>query len=633
MPDHTWASGLDRLLLGVAMADEGSRLFAGTLPYGDLPSSSVDLAGRLAELIGRLRRAVHALEGPQPVAMWVDALVAATESIASAPEDEPWQQEQLRRTLREALDETSSTEVAVELRLEEARSLLAGRLAGRPTRANFRTGDLTFCTLVPMRSVPHRVIALMGLDDGTFPRHPEPDGDDLLLKRPKVGDRDARAEDRQLLLDALLAATDHLLVTYSGRDERTNRVRPPCAPVAELLDAVDAAASAPGGGPARDLVLVEHPLQPFDARNFVAGRLGRGGPWSFDPVQLAGAAASRARRPRRPWLDGLLPEVSRPIVQIADVVGFVQHPVKAFLRQRLSLFLTDRDVDICDSLPLELDALQKWAIGDRLLEAALAGVPLERAAEAEERRGSLPPRTVAGRALEEVRDDVEALLDAVRDLGITAQPAGSCEIRVELAGGRLLVGAIPNVRGVTISECVYSRLGAKHRLAAWVRFLALTADRPEIPVRAITMGKGQRPKPVAVKRLEPVAGSAEERRRWALARLEALMGLYDLGMRTPLPLACKTSAAWAEGRRDQLEQPEMLARAQRQWESGQFPGESEDEEHVYVFGPGMPFRSLLQSPPDPADTGLVWPPGEVTSFGGLARLLWDPLLHVEQDGP
>jgi hypothetical protein len=76
----------------------------------------------------------------------------------------------------------------------------------------------------------------------------------------------------------------------------------------------------------------------------------------------------------------------------------------------------------------------------------------------------------------------------------------------------------------------------------------------------------------------------------------------------------------------------MLARAQREWESGQFPGEHEDPEHAYAFGRRMPFRSLLQSPPAPADTGLGWPTGEVTCFGGLARLLWDPLLHVEEDG-
>jgi len=103
-------------------------------------------------------------------------------------------------------------------------------LRGRPTRANFRTGHLTICTLVPMRSVPHRVVCLLGLDDGIFPRHVERDGDDLIAADPHVGDNDARTEDRQLLLDALLAATDRLVVTYTARDERTNLARPPPSP-------------------------------------------------------------------------------------------------------------------------------------------------------------------------------------------------------------------------------------------------------------------------------------------------------------------------------------------------------------------------------------------------------------------
>ena len=65
-----------------------------------------------------------------------------------------------------------------------------------------------------------------------------------MLRDPHVGDRDPRTEDRQLLLDALMAATDRLIVTYTGNDERTNTPRPPAVPVGELLDVVDATARA-----------------------------------------------------------------------------------------------------------------------------------------------------------------------------------------------------------------------------------------------------------------------------------------------------------------------------------------------------------------------------------------------------
>ena len=123
-----------------------------------------------------------------------------------------------------------ATEQTRVLTLAEVRGLLSERLAGRPTRANFRTGHMTVCTLYPMRSVPHRVVCLLGLDDGAFPRRTPRDGDDLMLVAPRVGERDPRSEDRQLLLDAVLAARDHLIVTYTGHDERTQpaRARPRC---------------------------------------------------------------------------------------------------------------------------------------------------------------------------------------------------------------------------------------------------------------------------------------------------------------------------------------------------------------------------------------------------------------------
>ena len=125
------------------------------------------------------------------------------------------------------------------MRLPDIRALLDRHLAGRPTRANFRTGTLTVCTMVPMRSVPHRVVCLVGLDDGVFPRLGVVDGDDVLARDPMTGERDIRSEDRQLLLDAIGAATEKLVITYTGANEYSGQERPPAVPLAELLDTLD----------------------------------------------------------------------------------------------------------------------------------------------------------------------------------------------------------------------------------------------------------------------------------------------------------------------------------------------------------------------------------------------------------
>src|SRR5581483_1128695 len=395
---NTWRAGLDRLLLGVAMADEGQRLVGGVLPVDDVSSSDIDLAGRLAELVDRLTTVVDGLSRPQPVPACAAALAdAAAWLTAVAPADE-WQAAELRHLLDDVVAEAGDGDA--ELTLPEIGALLADRLRGRPTRANFRTGHLTVCTLVPMRSVPHRVVCLLGLDDGVFPRKIDVDDDDIVAADARVGDRDPRSEDRQLLLDALLAAEDHLVVTYSGRDERTNAERPPAVPIGELLDVVDRTVRLPdddtGRIPARTRIVVHHPLQPFDARNFMAGRLAGRGPWSFDAVALAGArAASGVRADPAPFLPAPLPPPPAEAVELEQLVRFVQHPVKAFLRQRLGLSLSGDNDDASQALPVELDPLEQWAVGDRLLTGRLGGGERDACVAAERARGGLPPGTLA----------------------------------------------------------------------------------------------------------------------------------------------------------------------------------------------------------------------------------------------
>ena len=630
LDSNSWAAGLDRLMLGIAVSDADGRTFGNRVPYDGVSSSDLELAGRFAELVTRLAAALDRLVGPQNPSDWVDALVAGTEMLTDRAPREEWQDEELRAALSELGSGRSS---GPELSLDEARSLLGDRLQGRPTRANFRTGDLTICTLVPMRSVPHRVVALLGLDDGEFPRHPEADGDDLLSADPVVGDRDTRSDDRQLLLDALLAATDHLLITYCGRDERTNRPRPPCAPVAELLDVVDATVRGAGPEAARRTVVIHHPLQPFDPRNFRSGALSGTGPWSFDPVFLAGARAALDPSPPAGRDDAPIGYTPDSVVVLEDLVSFVQHPARSFLRTRLALRLGDWTEELDDRLPLELSPLDRWGVGDRLLEAVLAGVPMERALEVERRRGLLPPGALADRILDSVGAGVIGLVAALERDGFPPGPSGAVQVDIELPDGRRVFGAVPQVRDGTALQCVYSKLGPKHRLAAWVRFLALTADRRGERVAALTVGRGERPGMVATSALGPAGATGAEPADWARPILVELVDLYDRGMAAPLPMACATSARWAEGRRDGLDDEGVLSGAGGKWlASGDIPGERDDDEHAFIYGRFSDVRVLLEERPKPDESGPGWAEGEATRFGRLARRLWDPLLEHESKG-
>ncbi|MGH9169408.1 MAG: exodeoxyribonuclease V subunit gamma [Acidimicrobiales bacterium] len=644
---NTWSAGLDRLLLGVAMAESGQRLFGGVLPFDDVQGLQVDLAGRLAEMVSRLGRALDSLSGAKPSTEWTALLAAAVDSLAMAEPSESWQRDQLRRLLAEAGSQSlrgggdarsehdGAGAEAPLLDLSEVRSLLDERLRGRPTRANFRTGDLTVCTLVPMRSVPHRVVCLLGLDDGIFPRSGAIDGDDLLQAAPELGDRDSRSEDRQLLLDAVLAATDHLVVTYEGRDQRTNQARPPAVPVSELLDVIDRTVRVAGEGSsrARDMVVVSHPLQSFDARNFTSGELGPASPWSFDPVNLEGARAlARPARADRTFLPVPLPARQDAVIQLASLVRFLEHPVKRFLAERLGLYLDDGPDPIEDDLHVELDGLAKWAVGDRLLSARLAGASAEEAATAERGRGLLPPAGLGEAVLGDILPTVNALVSAVEVLDCWRLEAESKEVNVALADGRTLVGTVPGLHGATILHCVYSRLAAKHRLAAWARFLALSAARPDLEVTALTIGRGtgstsSTPR-LRILRLPCFTGGAEDRRRQALADLGVLVDLYDRGLREPLPLACDTSAAWAFASLRDTDAPKAAREEWTSYPSG-YGKEDSHPAHRLVWGDSAPLEALLAIPPAEDETGAGWVTAERSRFGRLSRRLWDGLLEHE----
>jgi exodeoxyribonuclease V gamma subunit len=612
----TWRAGLDRVLLGVAMADEEQRLFGGALPLDDVESGEIELAGCFAELVDRLQAAVDSMRRPMTVGGWTAAIAAAADALTATPGREAWQRSELQRLLDDVEREAAVAGASrTTLALAEVRALLAARLEGRPTRTNFRTGHLTICTLVPMRSVPHRVVCLLGLDDGEFPRKSVRDGDDLVLRDPHVGDRDSRTEDRQMLLDALMAATDRLIVTYTGKDERTNTSRPPAVPVGELLDVIDATARlADGDGRARDQVLVQHPLQPFDPRNFTLGELVPGRHWGFDRVTLHGARALGASRtPPPPFLRGPLPELRTQLVELDDLVRFAEHPVKAFLRQRLGVWLGDHEDEVNDSLAVELTHLERYKVGDRLLEGRLSGADLDACIEAEVARGLLPPERLGDPVVEDVRRTVDALATSAFRFTRDVSPR-SLDVKVELGDGRILSGTVQGVVGDLLRVVQFSRARAKHRIAMWVRWLALSAAYPDRPIGAVLIGRPERGAQALVTEVGLPAVGAERAREM----LDVLLDLHMRGMREPLPIGCASSAAYAA---------RGTEAARKEWESTwNIDKEDKEPEHQLALGGVLSFDELLRIAPRDDET---FESDEPTRFGRLAKRMWADVVACE----
>lgn len=601
----TWRFGLDRLLLGVAVSADGPLQVGGVMPLDDVGSGSVDLVGRLTELLERIGGALAALEGARTAGEWMTGLTEAVLSLADVPVREQWQVGDLQRTLTRAARHASDE---VPLRLADVRVLLEDQLAGRPSRASFRTGGLTVCTMTPMRSVPHRVVCLLGMDDDSFPRQQTVDGDDVLARAPLTGERDARSEDRQLLLDAILAAREHLVVTYTGADERTGEHCPPAVPLGELVDAARETT-------ATGVPVTEHPLQPFDARNLVAGALGGPEPFSFDRSALAAARASIGERtePGR-LLTAPLPTLAVDDVALADLIAFFENPARGFLRDRLQVGVSREAVEVSDRLPIDLDGLQKWAVGDRALRARLSGEDPRAIYEAELLRGELPPANLGAMALKEIGEQVEGLMGQVARG--PSDPVRSVDVDVSLPGDRRLTGTVDGVRGTHVVDVTYSRLGPKQQIGSWIRLLALTAaGEDDEGWQASVLGKGSRGS-VARTTRGPLPQAA------ARSHLTALVDLYALGLTAPLPLPVKTSFGWAEvmHRNSSLRQAAMR-KASDEWvqttlkTGGVIPGERDDAWWQRVHGTEAPVDVLLEPLAGPG-----------TDLASLAPRVWGPAI-------
>ena len=607
---NTWAAGLDRLLLGVAMDGDGDHFIGTALPLDEVDSSDVDLVGRLAELIDRLGTALDAFDTDHTLPQWLDLSRQTIEALTDTSVADSWQTGHAHRALaRLGAGSSDGDDDPVDhtlLSRAEFGALLSDGLGGRAGRANFRTGVLTVCTMYPMRSVPHRVVCLLGMDDLSFPRRTRADGDDILTGDPWVGDRDRRSEDRQLLLDAIMSATDHLVVLYSGADPRTGASRPPAVPVGELLDAVDQTVRTADGTAPRDQIVHRHPLQPFDAANFSDGT-----PFSFDVAALRGARASAGERRvgARVFPTEALPAAIRgDEVALADLVRFLSHPVKALLRVRGGLPTWEDEDPITDELPVDLNGLEAWAVGERLVTRLLRDASPDQLAGAEWRRGTLPPRRLGGTTLGRIMEQAEDVASRARPW--LTEESDSRDIAVAI-GDRLLTGTVGPVHGSTLLTVTYSRLAAKHRLAAFTRLLALTAAHPGKPWQAVTVGR----------RNTSILGPVDP--GWAALVLDDQLQLYDTGLREPLPFAPRPSAEYALLRwRDQAVDLHGSLAA-KQWD------DDRDAAYERFFGEGVTLAELVKTIPSRADEerGTL---AEPSRFGTLARRVFQPLLCAEE---
>jgi exodeoxyribonuclease V gamma subunit len=314
----------------------------------------------------------------------------------------------------------------------------------------------------------------------------------------------------------------------------------------------------------------------------VPGALIPGEPFTFDSTVLNAARARGGHRAEKPaFISGPLPAPPPDDVVLADLAAFFRDPVKGFYRA-LDYTLPWEVDGVEDAMPVDIDALEEWTVGDRMLDDMMHGMEPAQAREAEWRRGTLPPGRLGWRKATEICDQSALLADAAR--AYRGEKADAVDVDIDL-GGRRLTGTVSPVFGDRLVSVTYSKLDGRHLLQAWIPLLALIAHDPSRDWASICIGRAKRGSTPRQETLRRPADPAAE-------LLADLVVMYDAGRREPLPLPVKTSYAWAEARHSHGD-PEQAARYK--WATNRYPGEDQEPAHERAWGKGAWLKVLIEA--------------------------------------
>ncbi|MBC3478889.1 exodeoxyribonuclease V subunit gamma [Pseudomonas taiwanensis] len=566
LEQNSWRFGLRRMLLGYAVGVGES--CDGIEPYDEIGGLDAALIGPLVALLEALDVACEALRQPATAAQWGERLHALLQVFFLAEEEHDefllMQLQELRDSWLEVCETVGLQDLLPLTVVREAwlSGLDQGKLSQR-----FLAGSVNFCTLMPMRAIPFRVVCLLGMNDGDYPRAQPPLDFDLMASDYRPGDRSRREDDRYLLLEAVLSAQDQLYVSWVGRSIRDNSERPASVLIGQLRDHLAAGWRLLGAqdgeqqDPGQQLLHAltqEHPLQPFSWRYFQKGSalFSYAHEW-----QVLHQAVEQV-----PLSDALAPYDNEEALTLMQLQDFLRHPVRHFFSQRLKVFFEALEAPTPDEEPFVLDTLQRYSASESLLGAALADPDhAEQALHAQARRlqacGALPLAGFGELLQADLVEPLPDLLQRHRQL-LQRWPTlveGALPIHFEQGKHRLegwlgrvyqaddqsllSVTTVPNTISAGRNNFKWHRL-----TASWVMHLAACAAG--YPLNSAVVASD-------LTLLLPPLPQAD-----AANLLGHLLVARQAAMNSPLPVAAKTAFAWLA-----QEDPEKaLAAAERAYE-------------------------------------------------------------------
>ncbi|WP_349618399.1 exodeoxyribonuclease V subunit gamma [Azotobacter salinestris] len=543
LEQNTWRFGLRRMLLGYAVGRGAPCV--GIEPFDEIGGLDAALIGPLVRLLDALDALHRRLARPAAPAEWGRILQAMLGDffLAQSERDETLLG-QLGEALEEWLELCAGVDLSEPLPLGVVREAWLGSLDQGRLSQRFLAGAVNFCTLMPMRAIPFRVVCLLGMNDGDYPRSVTPLDFDLMAGDYRPGDRSRREDDRYLLLEALLAAREQLYVSWVGRSIRDNCERPASVLLGQLRDHLASGWTLAGGGDLLEALTTEHPLQPFSRRYFA-------GDDALFSYAREWAALHRQDVPA-PVAQALPAFQSDGALALETLQNFLRDPVKHFFTQRLKVHLDEQVQAQLDEEPFGLDGLELHQLRQTLLDAASLALEdgpaqvepaLEAAALRLQRSGRLPLAGFGERLREQLLKPLPAQMQRYQGLCAlwptrleSPRPLQFAHVGIELAGwlGGLRCGEGGALARIELQpgELRRGKDGWKwHRLLRpWVAHVAAAACGE--PLTTLLVGED------ASLEFAPL----EQPKAQAILRLW-LEG-WRAGLEAPLPVALNTAIAW-----------------------------------------------------------------------------------------
>jgi exodeoxyribonuclease V gamma subunit len=569
--ENAWHAGLDRLLLGYAMPDVGGSLFNGKLPYDEMEGANTQTLGKFVGFIDRIAAIATKLARARTLGEWREELRSMLADFIAVDDDSARELAAVAGVVENIGELEDAAGFTEKLELGVIRSWLSTRLAQEEKGLGFMTGGVTFCAMLPMRSIPFRVVALIGMNDGAFPRQGRPPGFDLIFRNPRRGDRSLRDEDRYLFLEAILSARDCFYISYIGQSIKDNSEIPPSVLVSEFLDTIDRGFPVEEDLNKESRLVVKHRLQAFSCDYFN----GKSALSSFSAENCAAQLEKRTN----PWQPAEF--ISTPIappseewrdISLVKLLRFFDNPAKYLLENRLGIRLEDVAVPLEDREPFAFAGLEAYGLKQELLEISLQGGDVGSFLPVARCRGILPPARHGEELFAAAAEEVTGFAATVLEKLAGKPPLIPLDFELNLGGFRL-TGRLDRIWQDRLMRYRCAKMKAKDRVRTWLEHLILNAvDQEGYPCESLLLMTDSSIK------YGPVENAA--------AILQTILELYWDGLTVPLRFFPASSMEYAK------KQEWKLERARTRWEEGyNYPGEGDDPYFKLCFGQVDPFNA------------------------------------------